>query len=88
MLTTLMFTALCGRLHYSQGADARRYSPKESRQDEALSRSVDHIQVTVGTVVPAQANVRAGALIVRGVHLQQRRESYEAWLTLSRGTAS
>src|SRR5712691_2148806 len=45
---------------------------------ETLARGIDHIQITVRTVVPAQANVSAGALIIRGVHLQQRRERQEA----------
>ena len=38
---------------------------------EALSGGVDHKQVAIRTVVPAEANIGAGCLIIRGVHLQQ-----------------
>src|SRR5207247_2419433 len=38
---------------------------------KALARSVDHKQVTVGTIIPAQTNVGTRALIVSSVHLQQ-----------------
>ena len=37
---------------------------------EALARSIDDVQITVRTVIPAEANVGAGALIICGVHLQ------------------
>ncbi len=37
---------------------------------EALTCRVNNVQVTVGTVIPPQADVCAGALIIGGVHLQ------------------
>src|SRR5881396_2920511 len=39
---------------------------------KALASSVDHEQITVGSIVPAQPNVRTRALVVRGIHLKQR----------------
>src|SRR5215469_4571268 len=38
---------------------------------KTLAGSVDHEQITVGTVIPAQPYVGTRALIVSGVHLQQ-----------------
>ncbi len=45
---------------------------------EALACRVDDVQVTVGTVIPAEADIRAGGLIVGGVHLEQRGKREEA----------
>ena len=39
---------------------------------ETLTCRVNHVQVAVGTVIPAQPNVGAGGLVVSGVHLEQR----------------
>src|SRR2546422_10089557 len=41
---------------------------------KSLTCSVDHIQIAIRTIIPAQTNVCAGGLIVGGVHLQQCRE--------------
>src|SRR5437763_6712163 len=41
---------------------------------KTLAGRVDHEQVTVGTVIPAQPNVGTRALIVSSVHLKQRGE--------------
>ena len=38
---------------------------------KALARRIDHVQVTIGPVVPSQANVGACALRVGGIHLEQ-----------------
>ena len=45
---------------------------------EALARSIDDVQIAIRSVVPAQAEVGAGCLRVRGVHLQHGREKQEA----------
>src|SRR5712691_1516741 len=45
---------------------------------EALACGIDDVQIAVGAIIPTQANVGAGALIVGGVHLEQRREREEA----------
>src|SRR6266566_2212785 len=39
---------------------------------KALTGGVDHVQVTVRTIIPPQANVCGGGLSVRGIHLEQR----------------
>lgn len=44
---------------------------------ETLTCRVNHVQITVWAVIPAQANIRAGGLIVGGVHLDQRRQREE-----------
>src|SRR5438093_1480522 len=41
---------------------------------KTLSGSVDHEQIAIGTVIPAQPNVGTRALIVSSAHLQQRGE--------------
>src|SRR5205823_9439691 len=41
---------------------------------KTLAGSVDHEQIAIGTVIPAQPNVGTRALIVSSVHLQQRGE--------------
>ena len=43
-----------------------------------LARSVDHEQIAIGTVIPAQANVSAGALVISGIHLKQSGQSQKA----------
>src|SRR6266446_5212417 len=45
---------------------------------KALARSIDNVKIAVGTVIPAQANIGAGCLVVGGVHLNQGRERQEA----------
>ena len=48
-----------------------------SERGEALARSIDDVQIAIRSVVPAQAEVGAGCLRVRGVHLQHGREKQE-----------
>src|SRR2546428_7834473 len=44
---------------------------------ELLSRSVDHVKIAVGAVVPAQPDVGARSLCVVGVNLKNRRKGEE-----------
>jgi len=48
-----------------------------NQASETLACGVNNVQITVGTVIPAQANIRTGGLIVGGVHLDQRRQREE-----------
>src|SRR2546426_2045949 len=52
--------------------ELRRVRCNQTRK--ALACSVDNIQITVGTIVPAQANVCARRLVVGSVHLEECRE--------------
>src|SRR5437763_1314900 len=44
---------------------------------EALTGGVDHVEITIRPIIPAQTNVCARRLIVGGVHLEQRGERQE-----------
>src|SRR5216683_3070602 len=44
---------------------------------ELLSRSVDHIEIAIGAVVPAQPDVGDRSLCVGGVNLKNRRKGEE-----------
>src|SRR6266852_6450947 len=44
---------------------------------ELLSRSVDHVKIAIGAVVPAQPDVGARSLCVGGVNLKNRRKGEE-----------
>src|SRR5260370_9749508 len=41
---------------------------------KSLTCSVDHIEIAIRTLIPAQATVRAGGLFVGLLHLQQGRD--------------
>src|SRR5713101_8618431 len=45
---------------------------------ELLTRSVDHVEIAIGTVVPPQPDVGAGRLCVGSVNLKNRRKREES----------
>jgi hypothetical protein len=47
---------------------------RRNQAGKGLARRIDHIQITVGTIVPAQANIRTGSFCISGIRLQQRRQ--------------
>src|SRR5439155_20906816 len=44
---------------------------------ELLARSVDHIKIAIGTVIPAQADIGARSLCVGSINLKNRRKGEE-----------
>src|SRR5437773_6814069 len=44
---------------------------------ELLSRSVDHVEIAIGTVVPSQSDIGARSFCVGGVNLKNRRKGEE-----------
>ena len=44
---------------------------RRNQAGKGLTRRVDHIQITVGPIIPAQANVRTRGFRIRGVRLEQ-----------------
>ncbi len=45
---------------------------------ELLARSVDDVQVTIGTVVPSQPDIGAGSLCVGSINLKNCRQRKES----------